>query len=1186
MKHLINYLFLALLLAYAPSTYLRAEIAGGTPPFCGSVTVSSTTQTNTTPVAIPNGPAVVSSTITISGITGTIGYMSLITNITHTFAADLDVTLQSPAGTVVTLTTDNGGGNDNVFNGTVWSNFGSLVTDFAYANNVTASPLMPEESFGAFVGEDPNGTWTLTISDDLAGDGGSLDSWSLGITAYGNFVFAPSATFSNTTSTPVVDSGTASSTIVVSGLTGTILDVNALTNITHTFPADLDVTIQSPAGTIVTLTTDNGGSNDNVFNGTVWDDDANPSGQVPYTTNNGMVTDHAYADLTLASPLVPEGSLAAFIGEDPNGTWTITVVDDAAADGGAFTWALDIVTCTAATPASNNYVADDPTTLDCLVFNYFDISTTGTLVTIGDDVSVVQMLDAPMPFYDDVYTSIAVSTNGYLTTDLATVAGDLANDCPLPALPSTGGGSRIYSLHDDLVCEAPGGTFYQFFSSSPVPHPDGTDHSAHIFQWVGWHFGETDGVITLDFEAIVYDNGDIIYQYNDVSENGSGATVGMQHESLANATTYSCNTPNSINPGDVVGFSYGTSLVCAPPPNDLCDAAIDVALDCGETVAVDGTTISATPDGLASDCNDGSPTDGNGVWYSVVGTGNTIIASLCGGAAFDTEISVYTGTCGVATLSCVAGNDDFCSFQSETSWASAVGTTYYILVHGFGEGDNGNFTLTLSDSGSEPNDECSSAENIDAVCGGVATISGSTLCATYNSNTDENCAISTDAGTGTVWYSVFGNGGNYTVSTCVSEGGSANYDTKISVFSGTCSNLNCIDGNDDTGGFLCSTVSWNTTSGELYYIMVHGFDGAEGNFTLALTASSPLSCNVTGSNISCFGANDGAASVTASGGGLPYDIQWSNGATTASISGLSPGTYGVTVTEGEGCTCIDDITITQPQVLSATTEVADQGNGGPLPYDYNTATVLVSGGTPPYSFDWDNSGYVRYDIEYTNSGAIITIIYADSATWGATISDSNECHSGAGAELVVGNDLSGTGNLLDITNYTITSQSNTQSPNGAIVITVGGGNCSGNYTYQWAGPNGFTATTQNISGLVSGWYSVTVTCGNQNAMGWYWLPKSRRGRTKVDSSMFEISPNPVSSIATISFALPYTDVVKIELFDMSGRLMANVYHGQLDANEVYEVPIEADILPQGAYLCRLIAQQNGEQLTQKIWLMK
>ena len=149
-----------------------------------------------------------------------------------------------------------------------------------------------------------------------------------------------------TQSTPVaIPTGPAvvTSTIVVAGAGTAILDVDATTFIQHTFSADLDITITSPAGTVVTLTTDNGASNDNVFNGTVWDDDANPAGQVPYTTNNGLVTDHTYVNLTLASPLTPEEALAAFIGEDPNGTWTLTISDDLAGDGGSLnSWSLDI----------------------------------------------------------------------------------------------------------------------------------------------------------------------------------------------------------------------------------------------------------------------------------------------------------------------------------------------------------------------------------------------------------------------------------------------------------------------------------------------------------------------------------------------------------------------------------------------------------------------------------------------------------------------------------------------------------------------------------------------------------------------------------------------------------------------------------------------------------------------------
>jgi subtilisin-like proprotein convertase family protein len=147
-----------------------------------------------TPLPIPTGPAVVSSDRNVS-IPATVCGITVTTTLTHTFAADLDITLTSPAGTVSTLTTDNGAGNDNVFLGTNWYDEAdpdgqvpyvtnaNLVSDHPYVNLTAATPLVPEEATGAFLGEDAQGTWTITISDDLAGDGGSLDGWDLFVTA-------------------------------------------------------------------------------------------------------------------------------------------------------------------------------------------------------------------------------------------------------------------------------------------------------------------------------------------------------------------------------------------------------------------------------------------------------------------------------------------------------------------------------------------------------------------------------------------------------------------------------------------------------------------------------------------------------------------------------------------------------------------------------------------------------------------------------------------------------------------------------------------------------------------------------------------------------------------------------------------------------------------------------------------
>jgi subtilisin-like proprotein convertase family protein len=336
------------------------NVVGVVPTLPGGCTGTTSSFTQSTPVAIPTGPAVVTSTLVVSGAGPYLWDLDLTTFITHTFAADLDITITSPAGTVVTLTTDNGAGNDNVFNGTLWDDQANpggqvpyttnngMVTDHAYVNLTLASPLTPEEPLGLFSGDDPNGTWTLTISDDLAGDGGSLDSWTLNTTT---FPSAPIlATNSYSQNTPVaIPTGPAvvTSTISVAGAPVGVSKVTLTTFITHTFAADLDITLTAPSGKIVTLTTDNGAGNDNVFNGTLWDDQANPGGQVPYTTNNGMVTDHAYVNLTLASPLTPEEPLGLFSGDDPNGTWTLTISDDLAGDGGSLdSWTLNITTAT------------------------------------------------------------------------------------------------------------------------------------------------------------------------------------------------------------------------------------------------------------------------------------------------------------------------------------------------------------------------------------------------------------------------------------------------------------------------------------------------------------------------------------------------------------------------------------------------------------------------------------------------------------------------------------------------------------------------------------------------------------------------------------------------------------------------------------------------------------------------
>ena len=140
-------------------------------------------------------------------------------------------------------------------------------------------------------------------------------------------------------------------------------------------------------------------------------------------------------------------------------------------------------------------------------------------------------------------------------------------------------------------------------------------------------------------------------------------------------------------------LDYTCTAPPPPPPNDLCINAIGFVGD--QVIA--GTTFVATVDG-APFC--GTSNTAPGVWYTFTDVSTTgspaMTVETCGGATYDTKISVYTGGCG--GLVCVTGNDDNCvpfSLQSSVTFATDGSSTYLILVHGFGS-NVGDFNLTIS----------------------------------------------------------------------------------------------------------------------------------------------------------------------------------------------------------------------------------------------------------------------------------------------------------------------------------------------------------------------------------------------------------------------------------------------------------------------------------------------------------
>ncbi len=287
-------------------------------------------------MAIPDAGAAISTNITVANAPAVLRDIDLTTRIAHPHSGDVRITLTHNGKTVLIKDETSAGGAApgsangwiDVWDGTVWDDQADdPATEHLYTDDGVVTPLVAEAALGRFIGDNPNGVWTLTVQDTAATDVGTLKGWSLAIA--GVPVAPPLTTTEYANSTPLAipdNAGPVTRTITVSGARPYLWDVNLQTFLAHQASSDLDVTL-SHAGKTVTITTDNGGADVNLFNGTVWDDSAAVA-----------VTADADADTT-----VPEEAMAAFIGTDPNGVWTISVADDAAADTGSLnSWKLTI----------------------------------------------------------------------------------------------------------------------------------------------------------------------------------------------------------------------------------------------------------------------------------------------------------------------------------------------------------------------------------------------------------------------------------------------------------------------------------------------------------------------------------------------------------------------------------------------------------------------------------------------------------------------------------------------------------------------------------------------------------------------------------------------------------------------------------------------------------------------------
>lgn len=187
-----------------------------------------------------------------------------------------------------------------------------------------------------------------------------------------------------------------------------------------------------------------------------------------------------------------------------------------------------------------------------------------------------------------------------------------------------------------------------------------------------------------------------------------------------------------------------------------------------------------------------------------------------------------------------------------------------------------------------------------------------------------------------------------------------------------------------TGGIAPYTYLWSSGStwqsatglaAGTYTVTVTDANGCTATGSATIGEYTPgLELLVTGTDVSCNGGADGTALAQAFGGTGNYTYLWSNGATTAAVSGLTAGTYFVTVTAGSEATP-GVVVINEPTAVSLTGTVTDASSGA-----NGSVTVSAFGGTAPYTYLWSGGNQTTSNISNLAAGA-----------YTCTVTDANGC---------------------------------------------------------------------------------------------------------------------------------------------------------------------------------------------------
>jgi len=269
---------------------------------------------------------------------------------------------------------------------------------------------------------------------------------------------------------------------------------------------------------------------------------------------------------------------------------------------------------------------------------------------------------------------------------------------------------------------------------------------------------------------------------------------------------------------------------------------------------------------------------------------------------------------------------------------------------------------------------------------------------------------------------------------------------------------------NSTGGTQPYTYTWNTVPVQVtqtatglapgtYSVKVADAGGCfYSTATVVVTGTGGFTSTVSSTPSTC--TSGGTAAVTPAGGAAPYTYIWSpGGGATSSISGLSAGSYSVSVTDANGCTGNYSVAVASVGGFTLSTSSAPAlcfaaANG--------TASAVLTGGTAPYTYLWSPGGAITANVTGLSAGSysvLVTDAYGCTKTHSVTITE---------PAAITGN-ITGSANVLCF-----------GGTNGSATASASGG--VGAITYVWSTvppQTGVTATN-----LSSGNYAVTIKDAN------------------------------------------------------------------------------------------------------------